>query len=249
MEKSKKHVWIIGASSGIGLALAKAYSKAGWSITGSSRNSEVLADLSSHHSSISRLILDVNDENCFQHAIEQFRQSNAIPDLVIYCAATYLPGGLTVLTRNDARHHMETNYLGTIGLIEAITPEFSRRGFGHLAIVASLSGYCGLPNAALYGPTKAALINLCETIKPDYEELGLQLSLINPGFVKTPMTDKNTFSMPFLLTSEEAARAIFKGLSKTSFEISFPWQLSMLLKLLQKVPYVLYFMITKRMQS
>ena len=249
MDTSSKHVWIIGASSGIGLALAKAYDQAGWRVTVSARNEKALSALSSEGCSISSLVLDVQDVACFDQAIAHFKHSDGIPDLAIYSAATYRPGGLSVLTRDDASQHMAINYLALVGLIEAITPEFTVRGSGHLAVIASLSGYCGLPNAALYGPTKAALINLCETLKPDYDQLGLALSLINPGFVKTPMTDKNSFSMPFLLSPEEAAQKIAKGLEGGRFEIAFPWPLAIGLKLLQKMPYALYFKMTKRLSQ
>ncbi|WP_373235790.1 SDR family NAD(P)-dependent oxidoreductase [Cohaesibacter celericrescens] len=249
MDQSIKHVWIIGASSGIGAALAKNYDQNGWRVTASARNAEALDDLASSGHKISSLVMDVQDAGAFDHAIAQFNQTGSLPDLVIFSAATYRPGGLGVLTHKDANNHMATNYLAAVGLIEAITPEFTKRGHGHLAIIASLSGYCGLPNAALYGPTKAALINLCETLKPDYDQLGLKLSLINPGFVKTPMTDKNSFSMPFLLSPEQAADKISTGLARGKFEIAFPWPLSISLKILQKMPYALYFKLTKRLAS
>lgn len=241
------HIWILGASSGIGLALAKAYAKNGNNVTISARNGDTLEEIAAQSDHICPLALDVMEPDAFQKAMEHFETN--LPDLVIYSAATYIPGGLDVLNHKDAAHHMSVNYLAAIALLDAITPHFRNRGYGHLALIASLSGYCGLPNAALYGPTKAALINLCETLKPDYDALGLKLTVINPGFVKTPMTDKNDFSMPFLLTPEQAAEKIINGLETNKFEITFPWPLATALNLLRKLPYSLYFKMTGRLTS
>lgn len=239
------HVWILGASSGIGHALAKAYAAKGDKVTVSARTDTALQALSAEDCNITPLTMDVLQPDAFEEAVQSFKQD--LPDLVIYSAATYIPGGLEVLNHKEASHHMAVNYLAAVALTETITPHFKARGHGHLALIASLSGYCGLPNAALYGPTKAALINLCETLKADYDALGLRLSVVNPGFVKTPMTDKNEFSMPFLMTPEEAADKIIMGLVSNKFEITFPWPLATALRLLRKLPYSLYFKLTRRL--
>ncbi|MCG8492401.1 MAG: SDR family NAD(P)-dependent oxidoreductase [Sneathiellales bacterium] len=249
MDHGKQHIWIIGASSGIGKALAEIYSSAGWIVTASARNEEKLGALSGQNGNISSLPLDVLEENCFERAFKYFRAGDLMPDLVLYCAASYKPGGLSVLNQAEAGQHMAVNYLAFTGLVDATVAEFSSRGSGHLAVISSLAGYCGLPNAALYGPTKAALINLCETLKPEFDQRGLSLSVICPGFVKTPLTDKNSFKMPYLMEPQEAAIRIKKDLDKGAFQISFPWQMTLTLKLLQKLPYFLYFRIMKRMKS
>jgi len=249
MNQSKRHIWIIGASSGIGKALAETYSSAGWQVTASARSEEKLKVLSEINSAISPLPMDVLEKTCFARAFQYFKAKNLTPDLIIYCAASYTPGGLSVLREKAVSHHMAVNYLAFTALVDATVPEFTSRGSGQLAVIASLAGYCGLPNAALYGPTKAALINLCETLKPEFDQRGLGLNVICPGFVKTPLTDKNDFTMPYLMTPGEAAVRIKKGLDKNLFHISFPWQMSLMLKILQKIPYFLYFRIMKRMTT
>jgi short-subunit dehydrogenase len=136
---------------------------------------------------------------------------------------------------------VETNLMGTVNALDRIIPKFIDRKRGHIAVVASLAGYRGLPTSAAYGATKAGLINMCEALKPELERHGVRLTLINPtlinpGFVETPLTDKNDFPMPFLIPVEEAADHIARGLNGSAFEISFPWRFAALMKLLRLLP-------------
>ena len=132
---------------------------------------------------------------------------------------------------------MKVNFFGTLNCIKSVEEYYRKRGNGHISIVSSIAGYRGLPNSTGYGPSKSALNNLAESLYFDFKRYGVRVSLISPGFIKTPMTDKNDFKMPFLKTVDYAAEKIFKGLTKTNqFEIHFPKQLTLMLKFLKILP-------------
>ncbi|KZL03065.1 MULTISPECIES: SDR family NAD(P)-dependent oxidoreductase [unclassified Pseudovibrio] len=249
MAEHEKLVWIIGASSGIGASLAQLYARSGWQVAVSARNEQKLQAVAQDASSVDVMPLDVTDAVQVSEALERFQQTSKLPDLTVYCSGVYFPGGIDVLSEEHSVASMDTNYFGAVRVIAGLFPLLKQQGAGHIAIVSSLSGYCGLPNAACYGPTKAALINLCESLKSDFDKAGIDLSLVNPGFVKTPMTDKNTFEMPFLLGPEQAANDIYRGLEKRKFEIYFPFRLAAIMKILRLLPYALYFPVTRRMSK
>ena len=142
---------------------------------------------------------------------------------------------------------MEVNYLGVTHALAALLPEMKRRKIGHIAIVASVAGYRGLPKGAYYAPTKAALINLAETLHPELAKEGIKMQVINPGFIRTPMTQINKFPMPFLMEVPDAVTLILKGLRANRFEIAFPGQLVSFLKVSRVLPYWLYFWVVRRM--
>ena len=242
-----KRVWIIGASSGMGAALAEMLAQRGKEVIVSARRVEKLEALAQRSSLITPLPLDVEAPDAVAEAVTSFATTSTLPDLTIYCAAIYEPGGMAQLDPEKARQHMGVNYLGAVSVLSALFPKLKEKGSGSIAIVSSLTSYCGLPMAALYGPTKAALASLCETIKPEFDQAGLQLQLINPGFVDTPLTEKNSFPMPFILSREEAAQRILKGLERSAFEIAFPTRMAVALGLLRRLPYGLYFRLMRRM--
>jgi short-subunit dehydrogenase len=136
--------------------------------------------------------------------------------------------------------------MGAVNGIAAVLPGFLARRAGHIAVVSSVAGYRGLPQAAAYGPTKAALINLCEALKPDLDRYQVRISVINPGFIRTPLTDLNEFPMPFLMEADVAARRIVRGLDAGKFEITFPRRFTFMLKVARMLPYALYFPMVKR---
>ncbi|QUS55074.1 SDR family NAD(P)-dependent oxidoreductase [Pseudovibrio brasiliensis] len=249
MAEHQKLVWIIGASSGIGASLAQLYAQSGWRVAVSARNEQKLKELAQDAIQFDVVPLDVTDSGQVAAVIQQFHDAGKLPDLTVYCSGLYYPGGIDVLTEKHSMASMDTNYFGAVRVIEKLFPLLKEQGNGHIAIISSLSGYCGLPEAACYGPTKAALVNLCESLKPDFDRVGLELSLVNPGFVKTPMTDKNTFDMPFLLTPEQAAKDIYEGLQRKSFEVYFPFRLGAIMKVLRMLPYALYFPVMRRMSK
>ena len=188
-----KRVWLIGASSGIGAALAKKLAQAGAEVIVSARRAEKLQELAQWSSKITPLPLDVERAGAIHDAVAELDADGRLPDLTIYSAAIYEPGGMDILSTEAARNHMSVNYLGAVSLLSALFPKLKEKRRGSIAIVSSLSSYCGLPKAALYGPTKAALTSLCETIKPEFDEAGVGLQLINPGFVDTQLTREKWF--------------------------------------------------------
>lgn len=136
--------------------------------------------------------------------------------------------------------------MGVIHVLNACIQTMVERGEGHIAIVSSVSGYRGLPNAAAYSPSKAALINLAESIAPQLAQKGVTISLVNPGFVDTPMTSENDFPMPFIVSAEEAATKIIAGLEKKKFEIAFPKRLAWIMNFLRIIPNGMFFWIVRK---
>ena len=141
----------------------------------------------------------------------------------------------------DMLRHVEVNYLGALKVLDAVLPALLARGAGHISLVGSVAGYRGLPQSLAYGPTKAALINLAETLYLDLHAKGIGVSIINPGFVATPLTAGNAFDMPALLTPDQAADAIVAGWAQGAFEIHFPKRFTLWLKLLRILPNRVFF--------
>ncbi|MGL4242783.1 MAG: SDR family NAD(P)-dependent oxidoreductase, partial [Beijerinckiaceae bacterium] len=145
------------------------------------------------------------------------------------------------------RQAVDVNVMGVVNGIAAVMPAMAKQGFGQISVNASIAGYGGLPKSAAYGATKAALINMCEALKFDCDNLGLVLQLVNPGFVETPLTGKNDFPMPFLMKNEDAARRVCDGFATGGFEITFPRRFAYLLKAVNLLPYPLYFAVVGRL--
>jgi NAD(P)-dependent dehydrogenase (short-subunit alcohol dehydrogenase family) len=241
-------VWLIGASSGIGAALAHRLHEAGAKVVVSARSESALAAFVHDHPGSLALPLDVGDRQAISQAADQVLA--AAPDgrlhLTVYCAAHYRAQRATEFDLDDALLHQQVNVAGALHWLDAVLPVLTRQGQGHLSLIASVAGYRGLPQSLAYGPTKAALINLAEALYLDLSPLGLGVSVINPGFVKTPLTAGNDFAMPALLTPEQAARAILEGWAGGSFEIDFPRRFTWWLKLLRLLPYRWYFPAVRR---
>ena len=242
-------LWITGAGKGIGRELAKLYAGDGWTVAVSARTTADLRTLASElpAGAIHAFPLDITDEAAVTATVRTIEAELGPLDLAILNAGTHVPTDADNFTTEDVRFLVETNFIGTVNGIAAVLEVFKRRSCGHLAVVASLAGYRGLPGAAAYGATKAALINLCEALAPDLERSGIKLNLINPGFVETPLTAKNDFPMPFLMKAEDAAISIARGLEKSAFEITFPSRFAALMKLLRILPDRLFFTLTRRM--
>ncbi|WP_404994375.1 SDR family NAD(P)-dependent oxidoreductase [Cupriavidus pauculus] len=232
-----KRVWVVGASSGIGAALARALLDKGAWVAVSARRPEVLHAVVAGHPNGVALPMDVNrpsDWTATHHALCQAWQG---VDLVVFCAAEYRPLRPWQVSAEEAHHTIETNLCGVYYGLDAILPTMLAQRSGGLAIVASAAGYIGLPNAALYGPTKAALINLAEVLYAELHGHGLGIYLINPGFVKSRLTALNAFKMPALITPETAARDILAGFARGSFEIAFPLRFTRAVRLVSLLPY------------
>lgn len=185
--------------------------------------------------------LDVTDKDAVAGTVADIETELGSIDLVILAAGTYTPVTATQLTPDFFATTMATNYMGVVNCLSAVSPLMMARGQGHISWIASVAGYVGLPKASAYGPSKAALINLAESLKPEMARAGVSLSVINPGFVETPMTVQNDFPMPFLMKADAAARLTIRGLEAKRFEIAYPRAFVMLLKLARLLPYRLFF--------
>lgn len=241
----KRRVWLIGASSGIGAATAAALLARGAQVLVSARNAVALqAFVAQHGPHAEAWPLDVTDGEAVAHTARDILAQGPL-DLVLYCAGHYRPQRATAFDLADARQHLEVNYAGALNVLDAVLPALLERG-GHLSLVASVAGYRGLPNSLAYGPTKAALLQLAETLYLDLRDLDLGVSVVTPGFVDTPLTAQNDFHMPALLTPRQAAHAILRGWARGAFEIHFPRRFTWPLKLLRLLPFRLYEALVKR---
>jgi NAD(P)-dependent dehydrogenase (short-subunit alcohol dehydrogenase family) len=227
-----KVVWITGASSGIGAEIAKQLAEAGVKVAASARRFPELPV----HPNITQFTVDVTDEPALSVAVDEIERRLGPIDLAIFGAGAYEPFKLQTFNTQTFRRINEVNYLGSIRALGAVLPRFMVRKSGHVAFVASVAGYQGLPKSAYYGPTKAALINLAEALWLELRPHGINVSMINPGFVETPMTAANDFPMPFLMKPARAAALTIRGLKVRRFEIAYPLPFVLILKTLQKLP-------------
>ncbi len=249
-DKAKsKTVWITGAGKGIGRALAIRMAQQGWTVAASARTQSDLLSLQSDcpPQSVHIYPLDITNSEANEQVIARMEAELGPLDMVILNAGTHQPNPVDGFSVAAFRKLVETNVMGTVNGLAPVIERFTARQAGHIAIVASLAGYRGLPKASAYGATKAALINMAEALKVELEPFNVKLSLINPGFVETPLTDKNTFPMPFLISVDRAVDAICHGLERGSFEISFPWRFSVIMKLIRLLPDRLLFSLTRKM--
>ena len=238
--------WVTGAGTGIGRALALDLAREGVKVAASARTERNLSLLAAHHVAVDFYPLDVTDRAEVAIAVEEIESAIGPIDLAILNAGTWRPLNVQKFDAAGVREALETNYMGVVHCLEALLPRMIERGQGHIAIVASVAGYRGLPRAGGYAPTKAALINLAECLYADVSRFGIKVSIINPGFVDTPMTRGNDFPMPFLVSAEDASSRILAGLRKGKFEIAFPWPLVWPLKFARILPYGLYFWALRR---
>ena len=247
MSREWRSAWVTGASQGIGRALALALAETGARVAISARSADVLTELAQLAPTLGPEALDVTDAAAVAAALDRIEQRQGPLDLVVLNAGVYqpLPGG--VAGPEVFAEHMAVNYLGVVNGLCAVLPRMRARGSGQVAIVGSVAGYRGLPQAAAYGPTKAALINLAETLRLELLGSGVDLRLVNPGFVATRLTAKNRFAMPSILTPEDAAQRIVRGLQGDRFEIAFPSAFAAAMKVLRLLPYRLYFPLVARL--
>jgi len=234
--------WITGASSGIGRALALRMAADGWTVCASARGAEALAALEREGGGrIHAVPLDVTDLAAVKAAVAGMLARHGRIGLAVLNAGTYIPDSAATFDSADFRRTYELNVMGAVHCLDAVLPHFIDRRAGHVALVASVAGYRGLPSAMAYGSSKAALIHLAESLRFEGDKHGFGVTIVNPGFVKTPLTDKNRFPMPFIVTAEQAADYMAEGLRKRDFEIVFPGRMAALMKTLKGLPYRLYF--------
>ena len=236
-----RRVWLIGASSGIGEATAHALHAGGAQVVVSARNEAALAAFVARHPGATALPLDVTDAPAVAEAVRGLLHGGAAIDLVMYCAGHYREMRADAFDLAEIQRHWRVNFEGALHVLAALLPALRRQGHGHISLVSSVAGFRGLPKSLAYGPTKAALINLAETLYLDLRHEGVGVSVVNPGFVETPLTAQNDFHMPGLITPVQAAQAILKGWAAGHFEIDFPKRFTRWMRLLRLLPSRPYF--------
>lgn len=247
-QPNNRVAWVTGAGTGIGRALARRLAESGWIVAASARTARDLDSLAAEvPGRITSFQLDVTSEKACAATAAAIEASLGPVDLAVFNAGSYFPTTAENFSVANFRKTVDVNLMGEINCMGPVVPGMIARRRGHIVLMASLTGYVGLPTAASYGATKAALISVAQAFKPDFERFGVTISVINPGFVKTPLTDKNTFPMPFLVGTDEAIDHIMRGIDSGRFEISFPWQMSTAIRLLAWLPNWAKFAITRRM--
>lgn len=243
-----KAVWLVGASTGIGQATAHALHAQGAKVFVSARNAQTLAGFVQNHPGSMALALDVTDKAALAVAAQTVLASGTL-DLVMYCAGYYKEQRATAFNLAEMVQHNEVNYTGVLYLLDAVLPALLAQKSGHISLISSVAGYTGLPQSLAYGPTKAALINLAETLYLDLKDSSIGVSLVCPGFVETPLTAQNKFTMPALISAEQAAQEILRGWGRGEFEIHFPKRFTRWMKALRLLPYRIRFAAVRRITA
>ena len=239
---NKKTIWITGGSTGIGKALAIKFADKGWNVAISARRENLLEEISDNNENIHGFPLDVTDKSKCKEVFEQIISKFQSVDICFFSTGTWNPKKEKDIDVEQIENVFKVNFFGTLNSIKAVEEYFKNKKEGIITIVSSIAGYRGLPNSTGYGPSKSALNNLAESLYFDFKRSNVRVCLVSPGFIKTPMTDKNDFKMPFLKTTEYAAEKIYDGLmNKNVFEIHFPRSLTLMLKILSFLPSKIYF--------
>jgi len=245
---NKKTIWITGGSTGIGRALAIKFASKGWNVAVSARRTELLNELKKINENIHSFPLDVTDKEKCSEVFNEIKNKFENIDICFFSTGTWNPKKEKEIDVDQIEEVFKINFFGTVNSIKSVEQFFRERKNGIIAIVSSIAGYRGLPNSTGYGPSKSALNNLAESLYFDFKRHNVRVCLVSPGFIKTPMTDKNDFKMPFLKTPEFAADQIYDGLiNKNIFEIHFPKALTLTLKFLSFLPSKIYFKLVSRM--
>ncbi len=247
MSGTWKTAWITGASTGIGREIAVKLARDGVRVAASARSADRLVELAQTQVGIVPVPVDVTNRTAVAVAHRRIVETIGTVDLAVLNAGVWHPMAASAYDAVQVAQSMSVNYLGIANALEPLIPGMIAAGKGHLALVASVAGYRGLPKAAAYAPSKAAVISLAEVLRLELPRHGITVSLINPGFVETPMTAVNEFPMPYIIKADDAAERILKGLARNKFEIAFPWQLVMMLKLLRLMPNGLYLRLASRL--
>lgn len=239
--------WICGASHGIGRELARELVRAGWQVAASARSRDALQTLVEETGGAARAYpLDVTLPETVTDSVRAIEREMGPIDLAVLNAGVYDPMPLETFSAEACRQTFEVNLMGVVNGLDALLPGMRSRARGQVLVMGSVAGYRGLPMGGAYGASKAALINLSESLAPELARDGVRLRVVNPGFVRTRLTDKNPFPMPARITPQMAAQRIVAGLDRRGFEITFPRRFTYFLKLLRCLPYRLYFVLMRR---
>lgn len=244
-------VWITGAGKGIGRALALALAASGDVVAASARTVSDLDGLAAEAKQMRGAVhpypLDIADTETARETVARIERELGPIDLAVLNAGTHAEISGASFDLDTFRRVVDVNLIGAANCLAAILPVLVARKAGQVCVVGSLAGYRGLPTAGAYAASKAGLIALCEAMKPELDAAGVRLQLISPGFVDTPLTQRNSFQMPFLITPEKAVQSILRGLKSPRFEIAFPWQMALVMRVLRLLPYPVLFRITRLM--
>ena len=242
-----KVIWITGASSGIGKALAIKFAKKGWKVAISARRENLLNEIAKTYNDIFPYPLDVTDSKKCELVFNSIKEKFKNVDISVFSTGIHDPKSEKSLDLNKVRQIMEVNFFGTINSVNAVYKYYKERKSGQISIVSSVAGYRGLPAGGAYCASKSALTSFTESLNFDMKRKNVRVSLISPGFIKTPMTDQNDFPMPMIKTPEFAAEEIYNGLiKKNAFEIHFPKSFTFIMKILQILPNWAYFKLVEK---
>ena len=245
--KDKKVIWITGASSGIGKALSLNFANEGWIVAASARRENLLKELKELHENIHPFPLDVTNSNQCKAVFENITKKFDDIEISVFCTGMHDPKSEKEFNLDKIKEIMEVNYFGTMNSINSVYKYYSEKKNGQISIVSSVAGYRGLPAAGAYCASKSALISFAESLHFEMKRKNIRISLVSPGFIKTPMTDKNEFPMPMIKSPEFAADQIYNGLIKSnSFEIHFPKLFTYIMKFLKILPNNIYFKLVEK---
>jgi short-subunit dehydrogenase len=234
MDLGGARIWVTGASSGIGAALARELADRGASVAISARSEDKLREVAGDRMAV--VPVDVTDREATVAAGQAVRAALGGLDVAVLNAGTWSQFSVDDWDSAAFAEHLQTNLMGTVHALEAVVPTMLAEGRGRIVGTASVAGYRGLPGSEAYGATKAALLNLFEALRGSLGPRGVVVQTLAPGFVKTPMTDRNSFPMPFLISAEAAARAIADGIEKDKAEVVFPFPMMLTMKTARLVP-------------
>ena len=244
---NNKTIWITGASSGIGKALAIKFSKEGWHVAISARREKLLEEIAKSNNNVYPFSLDVTDSEKCKSVFENVKKKIGDVNISVFCTGIHDPKSEKKLNIEKIRKIMEVNFFGTVNSINSVYDHYKEKKSGQISIVSSVAAYRGLPAAGAYCASKSALSSFAESLFFDLKRFNVRVSLVSPGFIKTPMTDQNDFPMPMIKSPEFAAEQMFKGLTqKKAFEIHFPVAFTSIMKVLKIIPNGLYFKVVEK---
>ncbi len=246
-----KTILITGASSGIGHSLSLKFAQNGWQVIAAARRIRLLNSLSKqikNNKAIKPIKIDITDDKLLSSSISKIIKKYGVPNIIFLNAGTNNPNSNHIVSMEELRKIFEINFFGTINCVSKFLPHIKNKKNIQIIIMSSVAGYRGLPYAAAYCSSKSAVTTYAEAIHAQCNQFGIKIRVVNPGFIKTPLTDKNEFPMPMIMSSEKAADILFKKFIKSkSFEINLPFMFCFIMKILKILPNKLYLNITKLM--
>ena len=245
----KKLIFVTGASSGIGRALSIKFANNGWKVLASARRLDLLKKLTKESENLNTIIpikMDISNKKTVSSQINKTIKKYGIPDIVLLNAGTNNPNSKYIFSIEETEQIFKINFFGTLNCLHALLPFLKKKNNSQVIFMSSVAGYRGLPYAAAYCSSKSAITTFAESIYNQCKNLGVAIRVINPGFVRTPLTDKNEFKMPMIIPAEKAADIMYrKIIFSKKFEINCPWLFCFIMKILKILPNSLYFSLTQ----